>query len=145
MNLFKKYQDVILYLFFGVLTTVINVLSYAFFAHVLNFGTMPSTVLAWFLAVLFAYLTNRTWVFHSQAKNAKDISREVVTFFGCRIATGVVDWLIMAIFVSGLHLNDIVIKALANVIVIILNYVASKLLIFVKKDDKKSAKKKGTK
>lgn len=139
-ELVKRYQDIILYLFFGGLTTVVNVVSYAFFAKVLGFGTFFSTVIAWFLSVLVAYLTNRKWVFHSEAKGFKEVAREVVSFFSCRIATGVVDWVIMLAFVDGLHLNDIVIKIVANVVVIILNYVASKLVIFAKKD-KKEAKK----
>lgn len=137
-ELIKKYQDIILYLFFGGLTTVINVVSYAFFAKILGFGTFFSTIIAWFLSVLVAYLTNRKWVFHSEAKGVVEISREVISFFSCRIATGVVDWVIMLAFVDGLHFNDIVIKILANVIVIILNYVASKLVIFAKKDKKKT-------
>lgn len=140
-KLYEKYRDVIPYLFFGVLTTIINIVSYAFFARVLNFGTMPSTVIAWFLSVLAAYLTNRKWVFHSEAKGFSEIFREVVVFFGCRIATGVLDWLMMLVFVDNLYFNDIIMKALANVIVIVLNYVFSKVLIFVKKPAEAAKKK----
>ena len=97
------------------------------------FNTMISTVVAWVLAVLFAYITNRKWVFKSVANSRMEIVRELVSFFGCRIATGIVDWLCMFIFVEFLKFNDVLIKAVANILVIILNYIASKLIIFKKK------------
>lgn len=136
LGLFKQHREVILYLVFGGLTTVVNVAAYVLFARVFNFNTTISTVAAWFFSVLFAYLTNRKWVFESQAKGFSDILREVVSFFSCRLLTGVVDWLIMLAFVDGLKFNDVLIKILANVIVIILNYIASKLIIFAKKEAK---------
>lgn len=102
-------------------------------AHPLGMGTMMSTVLAWVFSVLFAYFTNRKWVFHSKATGTQAIVKEIVSFFGCRIATGVVDWACMFLFVEVLSFNDVTIKILANVLVIILNYVASKLIIFKQK------------
>lgn len=133
-NLIEKYKDVIPYLFFGVCTTVVNVAAYWVCAHPLGLSVTPSTIIAWVLAVLFAYLTNRKWVFHSEAHGTKEIVREICSFFGCRLATGIVDWLCMIIFVDVLKLNDVVVKFLANVLVIILNYIASKLVIFKRKD-----------
>ena len=136
MNLKKiiqKYKDVIPYLFFGVCTTLVNVVVYWVCAHPFNFNIMVSTIIAWVLAVLFAFITNRKWVFHSEAKTRKEIIKEIVSFFGCRLATGVVDWACMFIFVKILGWNDVVIKFAANILVIILNYIASKLLIFRKK------------
>lgn len=132
-EMIKKYEDVILYLFFGVCTTAVNVISYWFFSHVIHAGVIVSTVAAWVLAVLFAYVTNRKWVFHSEAVKKDEIAKELVSFFGCRLATGVLDLLCMVVFVDLLKLNDMVIKIAANILVIILNYVASKLLIFKKK------------
>lgn len=128
--LFAKYKDIIPYAFFGVLTTVVNMVVYWVAAHPLGLSVMVSTVIAWIAAVLFAYVTNRKWVFHSQAQGTKEIVQEIVSFFACRLATGVVDWACMFIFVDLLHFNDVIIKAAANVLVIILNYVASKLVIF---------------
>ena len=130
LGLYKKHKDVVPYLVFGVLTTAVNVVSYALLSRVFKLGTVPCVIIAWFLAVLFAYLTNRRWVFKSRARTRKEITREVVSFFGCRLATGVLDWLIMIVFVDGLHMNDILIKIIANIVVIVLNYVASKLVIF---------------
>ena len=132
-GLINKYWDVIPYLFFGVCTTLVNVVVYWICAHPLNLGTMVSTIIAWILAVLFAYVTNRKWVFHSEAHGINEISKEMASFFGCRFATGVVDWLCMFVFVELLNLNDVVIKVVANIIVVVLNYIASKLIIFRRK------------
>lgn len=126
-----KYKDVIPYLFFGVCTTIVNVLSYWLAVHMLNFSVMFGTVAAWVTAVLFAYVTNRKWVFRSEARG-KDILKEFSSFFACRLITGVIDWLCMFIFVELLNWNDVIIKFLANCIVIVINYIASKLIIFKK-------------
>ncbi len=138
-ELFKKYNSIIMYLFFGVCTTLVNIISYYIFAHIFKAGVMFSTVIAWILAVLFAYVTNRKWVFKSYAKTKKEIFNEIVSFFSCRLATGLVDWLCMFIFVEKLGFNDVIIKTLANILVIVLNYIASKLIIFKKKDEKESS------
>lgn len=132
-KIYEKYKDVIPYLFFGVCTTIVNVVSYWVSAHLLHLGTMLSTVIAWILAVLFAYVTNRKWVFHSTAVGAHEIAKEMLSFFSCRLATGVVDWVSMFVFVDVLGWNDVIIKIVANIVVIVLNYVASKLIIFKKK------------
>ena len=125
-----KYKDVILYLVFGVFTTVVNIVSYWVCAHVIGMSVMASTVIAWALAVFFAYVTNRTMVFHSSATEKGEILKEIGSFFACRLGTGVVDWVIMFVFVNVLHFNDMIVKIAANFIVIVLNYVLSKFVIF---------------
>ncbi len=94
---------------------------------------MPGSVIAWATAVLFAYLTNRILVFQSGVSSFKGILKEMLSFFMCRFATGAADWLCMFVFVHILHFNDIAVKAVANLIVIVLNYILSTLLIFRKK------------
>lgn len=133
LSLWEKYQDIVPYAVFGVLTTIVNIAVYWFAAHLLTLSVMLSTVLAWIAAVLFAYITNRKWVFHSQAEMPDEILKEILSFFACRLATGVVDWGCMFIFVDLLHLNDVIIKAGSHVLVIVLNYIASKLVIFKNK------------
>lgn len=125
-----NYREIAAYLIFGVLTTVVNIVVYWLAAHPLNIGTVPSSVIAWIAAVLFAYITNRSLVFHSDASGAAGILREIVLFFGARLATGVIDWVFMYVSVDLLHYNDVIMKVIANVIVVILNYLASKLVIF---------------
>ena len=132
-ELMNRYRDLILYAFFGVCTTLVNMVVYWLCAHPLKMAVLPSTIIAWFMAVLFAYLTNRKWVFHSEASTRQEIRKEIVSFYSCRIATGVVDWVLMFVFVDLLHMNDMVIKVIANIVVIVLNYIASKLVIFKKK------------
>ncbi|MEF2838483.1 MAG: GtrA family protein [Oscillospiraceae bacterium] len=130
IKLINKYRDLILYGIFGVLTTVVNIVVYWLLARVCAMGTMTSTLIAWIAAVLFAYITNRKWVFHSSASTLKEYVREIISFFSCRIATGLVDWGCMFVFVDLLCVNDLFVKAAANILVIILNYIASKFVIF---------------
>ena len=132
-NLLEKYRDMIAYLIFGVLTTVINIVVYWAAAHLLHIPTVPSTVIAWIAAVLGAYLTNRKWVFHSEASGKKEILQEVLRFFAARLATGIFDWVFMYVTVDRMGWNDVAMKVIANVVVIISNYVLSKLVVFRKK------------
>lgn len=76
-----RYKDMIPYIVFGVLTTLVNMVAYWLLAHLLKCGVMPSTIMAWILAVLFAYFTNRQWVFHSEAHTIQETAREIVSFF----------------------------------------------------------------
>lgn len=133
-ELFIKYKDIIAYLFFGMCTTLVNVIIYGICTRLFDLTVMPSTIIAWIFAVVFAYLTNRKWVFHSSATRTKEILKEVVAFFSCRLGTGVVDWVWMLVFVDVLHFNDVIMKFVANIIVIVLNYVTSKLVIFKKEE-----------
>lgn len=133
-NLYQKYKDLIPYVAFGVLTTVVNIVTFWIIAHPLGVSVMPSTIIAWITAVLFAYITNRKWVFRSDAHATNEIAKEIVAFFACRLATGVVDWVCMFVLVELLGFNDVIIKFIANIIVISLNYVASKLIIFKHKE-----------
>ncbi|CAK1229526.1 GtrA family protein [Fructobacillus cardui] len=129
----KKYFETILYLFFGVATTIVSIITYFIFSKVINFDYTVSYIFSWFLSVLFAYITNRIWVFHSENSDFKDLFREIWQFYFARIATGVVGWLIMAFGVSVLHQNDLIWNLIQNIFVIISNYVLSKLFIFRKK------------
>lgn len=131
-ELLSAYKDVILYLVFGVLTTIVNIVTYWVCAHPLGLGTLASSVIGWFASVSFAFLTNRTWVFHSDVTGAAGIAREAVAFFGGRLATGFVDWAGMWLLVDVLSLPDLWTKAGLNVIVVVLNYVISKLVVFRK-------------
>lgn len=128
-ELITQYREVLSYLFFGVCTTLVNIITY-FVCSKAGMGTAAATVIAWVLSVLFAYLTNRYFVFENRADSTLGILREAISFFSCRLATGILDLVIMLIFVDILHQNDLLIKILSNVLVIILNYVASKLFIF---------------
>lgn len=132
LKLYRKHRQVILYLFFGVCTTLINTLCYHVLYQRSGLGNILSTVLAWAVAVLFAFVTNKLFVFQSRAGSLSDGLRELGSFFGFRLLTGVLDVIIMAVAVDLLHYNGVLWKLISNVIVTILNYVASKFIIFRK-------------
>lgn len=132
-ELLKKYRSLILYVVFGAGTTLVNIVVYGAATRFLAMDEMWANVLAWFLSVLFAYVTNRTWVFDSKAKGFGALIKEAGSFFAARIATGLMDQGIMYLCVKVLLLPDLPVKIASNVIVIILNYVLSKWVVFRKK------------
>ncbi|MBR6242569.1 MAG: GtrA family protein [Ruminococcus sp.] len=141
-ELYYKYEEKWLYLFFGVLTTVVSFVSAGIAKHLLEAAGLGksavgdiSTVISWVCAVTFAYLTNRVWVFESHAKGFKALAGEAASFYGGRVFTLVVEFLIMKIGYSWIGINYWVTKIAANVIVLILNYVISKIFVFRDKKD----------
>ena len=130
----KKYRSLISYGVFGVLTTVINIAVYALCYQKLGISNVVSNIVAWTIAVLFAFITNKLWVFESKSMELTVLVREAVSFFGCRLATGVLDLAIMYVTVDRLALNSTLMKCISNIIVIVVNYVASKLVIFKQKE-----------
>ena len=135
-SFFLKYKELILYVFFGGLTTLVNWGSYWVLADVFHVPYLWATAIAQILSILFAYVTNRVWVFESRAKGFTAVFWEMVRFFGCRGASFVLDLVCMRVGVGGLHVNDKVMKLLSNVIVIIVNYVFSKVFVFRKPREK---------
>lgn len=128
MKMFKKYKQPLLYIVFGIATTLVNFVAYFVFSK-LGLLTAISTTLAWFLSVIFAFFTNRKYVFDA-TENC--FLKQLFGFFSMRIATGILDLLIMVLFVDFLEFNDLLIKLFSNVLVIILNYIFSKFLVFKK-------------
>lgn len=126
-------KETFLYLIFGVCTTIINTAVYALLYETNLMRNVPSNIIAWVLAVLFAFITNKLWVFKSRNMSRKELLNEVVSFFSCRIATGVLDIIIMYIGVNKLGFIGVGVKVFSNIIVIVLNYVASKAYIFKSK------------
>ncbi len=133
----KKYRETILYLFFGAFTTLVNIVSYLFFTRVILFNFMVANALAWILAVLFAYVTNKFFVFESKNTNFIFLVKELLTFIGLRFISGLVEMIIMYVMVDLLFINDFLTKIATNIIVIVLNYIFSKLLIFKKTNNLK--------
>ena len=145
-ELFLKYKEIIMYLIFGVLTTLVSWGSYALFEMLL--GTFikdvillssVANVLSWIIAVLFAFVTNKLWVFDSKSWKGSVVVKELGAFVGSRVLTGCLEWfgvpllMIIGINQSILGIEGMVAKVLISVIVVILNYVLSKLLVFRKK------------
>ena len=119
-------RELILYVVFGFFTFVVNFVTYFIFVG-LGLNYLIANALAWFFSVLFAYITNRIWVFESKSPN---ILKEMSLFFGGRIFSGVVDMLLMYTFIDLLVFDGSISKIVVQIIVIILNYIFSKLIVF---------------
>lgn len=128
--LWKKYKGPFFYLVFGVLTTAINVGTYHLCYEIWGAPNVPSNIVAWVLAVAVAYITNKLWVFNSKSFAPEILLPELWKFVSCRLATGGMDLFIMWVGVDILQGPATSLKIASNVLVIILNYIASKLLIF---------------
>ena len=129
-GLYKKHEEGINYLIFGFLAFVLNYILYFLFADAMQLHYMAATVLSWVLTVVFAYWTNRTFVFKSQNKDTGSVVKEFVSFIGARIATEVLELVLMYVMVDLLTINDKISKLVCQVLVILANYVLSKIWIF---------------
>ena len=138
--MYKKFEEAINYLFFGFLAFLVNMFAYAAAAKVLGADNdkvvlvLIATVFAWVAAVLFAYWTNRTFVFKSKVMEKEEVRKEFFSFVGARVVTGAMELVIMYIMVDLADINDLISKFVCNVIVIVSNYIFSKLWVFRKKD-----------
>ena len=135
-NWYRKHQEGMRYLIFGALTTIVNIISYAIFSSLILKGMQNETlkvniseITAFIISIIFAYITNKLYVFNSKTKGLKDLLREITSFISCRIFTEIISILMMNAAV-WLHINDILMKVISNIVVIILNFILSKILIF---------------
>ncbi len=139
-GIYRKYEEVWNYLIFGFLAFVVNMAAYWISAKALHAdSTTPikvqiATAIAWVVAVIFAYWTNHSFVFKTKLHSMKDFYREFGAFVGARIITYIMEIAIMFILPTLFGMNDLIAKLVSNVIVIISNYIFSKLWIFKKKD-----------
>lgn len=134
-KIYIKHKEIINYLIFGVLTTIVSLSTY--YLLVLTFlnpnnslELQIANIISWIAAVTFAYITNRKYVFNSKNKN---IIKEIIKFYSSRLTTLFLDMIIMFIFVTLLSFNDKIIKIFVQIIVTISNYILSKLLVFKKR------------
>ena len=128
--LIHKYWDILSYLFFGGLTTVVNYLIYLPCYNLLHLSASVSNVIAWVVAVAFAYFTNKPFVFKSQDWSWKTVGPELAKFVGCRVGSGLLETAIIFLTVDFLLWNGNIWKLVTSVLVVILNYVGSKLFVF---------------
>lgn len=127
---YEKYKSLLLYLFFGALTTVVSIGTFALCD--LWMDALIANVLSWVAAVSFAYVTNRIWVFSSREKG-RGIFREIGAFFGGRLLTLGLEEVVLYVGITLAEMDSLWVKVLAQIIVLVLNYVISKLLVFRKK------------
>ncbi|WP_295723538.1 GtrA family protein [uncultured Methanobrevibacter sp.] len=122
----KLEKELFLYVLFGILTTMINIISYFVFTRIAGVNYLISNIISWILSVLFAYYTNRKWVFESK----NNIIKEILLFFGGRLFSGICDTSLMYLFIDILSISDSTSKIIIQIIVIILNYLISKIIVF---------------
>ena len=130
--LMARYRDIIVYLVFGVLTTAVNYIVYLPCYNVLGLSGSASNAIAWVGAVAFAYLTNKPFVFRSHDWSPKTVIPELTKFVGCRVGSGVLETAIIFLTVDFLGWDGNIMKLLTSVLVVVLNYIGSKLLVFKK-------------
>lgn len=129
--LFHKYWEIILYVLFGGFTTVVSIGSFILFEKILHIHELVANVLSWIFAVGFAYVTNRRWVFRSNAKG-KALWTEICSFYSGRLLTLGFEEGFLLVFATWLSVNSTAVKLIAQVAVLIGNYILSKYLIFAK-------------
>ena len=128
-----KHWDIFSYLIFGVLTTVVNYIVYLPLLNILQLSAALSNVIAWAAAVAFAYVTNKPFVFKSHDWSLRTVIPELSKFVSCRVASGAMETAIIFVAVDMLGWNGNIWKLITSVLVVVLNYVGSKLLVFRKK------------
>lgn len=121
-----------LYLVFGVLTTIVNIVCYFVLADLFNFSYTMATIYAWILSVLFAFITNKFYVFNSKCNHLKILFKELTWFIFYRLLSLFIDLLLMFILIELIASNDLIAKVISNMVVVVFNYFASKTLIFKK-------------
>ncbi len=131
-GLIQKYWDILSYLFFGVLTTVVNYIVYLPLLNILHWPASVCNMIAWVAAVAFAYLTNKPFVFKSHDWSRQTVIPELTKFVSCRVASGAMETGILLVTVDLLGWNGNLWKLATSVLVVVLNYVFSKLIVFRK-------------
>lgn len=132
-SIYHKYEEVLSYLIFGFLAFVVNYVVYAVGIKAFSLNYQVSNMIAWVVAVIFAYWTNRTFVFKSKTKEITSILKEFASFVSARLATLVLEIVILWLFIDVLNINDMFAKLVGQFVVIVTNYFLSKLWIFKKK------------
>ena len=137
-ELYFKYEEIINYLIVGALTTLITLITYFLFTNTFlssktDLDIQIANVLSWICAVIFAYFTNRKYVFKSKVKGQKQV-KEIINFFGSRVASLLIDMSLMFLLFSIMHINDAICKLITQGVVIVMNYVLAKIIVFKKKD-----------
>lgn len=130
---YKKHKEMLLYLFFGGLAFVVSITAYWVLNVGLGINELIANVISWLVTVEFAFLTNRIWVFSAPTETAVGFIKQMMSFFGGRLVTLLIEEVILGVFITWLGFNSMLVKTTAQIIVIMLNYLISKLFIFSRK------------
>ena len=132
-KIYLKNKEIINYLIFGVLTTIINLVTYYICAKLFNIEEVMSNIISWVVAVIFAYITNKKYVFASETVGVKALLKQIGAFLGSRLFTGIIDVALFTLLFKVFKINDLIVKCITQVFVIISNYILSKLIVFKNK------------
>lgn len=133
MEMYRKYKELILYVFFGAMCTVVSIGSFAWCDVIMHMDPLIANIISWILAVTFAYVTNSLWVFEAKPNGMQEMFRQATAFYGGRLLTLAMEELILLIFINGLGLPSVAVKVAAQVAVLIANYIISKCIVFRQK------------
>ena len=131
-ELINKYEELIKYFIIGVLTTILNYVAFAILVNGLKIEMHISNIIAWTISLIFAYFTNKLFVFESKSFKFDVLGKEILSFGAARLFSLLLEELILFIFVNKLGMEKLIIKLIANIIVVIVNYILSKFIIFKK-------------
>lgn len=129
---YKKHKELLLYLFFGGLAFIVSIGSYGFCNITLGINELIANIISWILTVTFAFVTNRIWVFDAPTDTFAEFMKQMLAFFGGRVVTLVIEEIILLIFITLLRFASMPVKIVAQIVVIVMNYVISKWFIFKK-------------
>lgn len=127
---YMKHKEVLMYLFFGGLAFFLNLFLFVGIDRILRINELVNNIICWFICVLFQFFTNRTWVFESHVNTFSEFIKQMTSFFSGRIVTLIIEEIILAVFITWLGFNVTITKLAAQIIVIVLNYIISKLWVF---------------
>lgn len=128
----KKYEELIMYIIVGVCTMIVSLVSYFIMANTLQMYYQAANIISWVLAVAFAYVTNKKYVFKSSYTSVQATTKELVSFVSSRVASLLVEILSMFFFVQVCQIDDNIVKLMNQVLVTVLNYIFSKFWVFRK-------------
>jgi putative flippase GtrA len=134
-QLYNKYKELIMYGIMGVLSTVINIVTFAICEKIFGINALVSNVIAWVVAVIFAYITNKLFVFESKSFKKDVLIKEIISFTSARLFSLLLEEVIIYVMIDLMNINSLIVKVFSNIVVIIVNYIFSKLVIFKKKEN----------
>lgn len=123
----EKLREVSAYLIFGVLTTLVNIISFYIFNNLLNIDYLIANIISWFLSIIFAYITNKNYVFKNHKENN---FKTFILFISSRLTTLLLDMLFMILLIEKIQISEINSKIIVQIMVVIINYLLSKLIVF---------------
>ena len=129
----RQCKEITAYIFFGALTTIVSIGTFALLDLAVKMNPLAANVISWVAAVLFAYITNRKWVFESESKGGHHILKEMFGFFAGRLLTLGIEECILLVFITWIGFDDMIVKVAAQIVVLVSNYLISKRIVFRRK------------